>query len=62
MKVNGGDQIEVYIELDDQPRTVEIPEPLSERLKDNLEAEKFFASLSRSTDNPHLIYQEYFSS
>ena len=48
VKVNGGDQLEIDIELDDQPRTVEIPEPLAERLKENLEAGKFFESLSIS--------------
>src|SRR5215217_1057404 len=48
VKVNGGDQLEIEIELDDQPRTVEIPEPLAARFKDNPEAEKFFETLSSS--------------
>ncbi len=45
----GGDQIEIEIKLDDQPRNVEIPEDLSLRFEANQNAKKFFETLPPSS-------------
>jgi len=55
VKVNGGDQLEIDIVLDNQPRTVEIPESLADRLKTHPDAEKFFVSLSPSNQKKIVI-------
>ncbi|HRH49322.1 MAG TPA: YdeI/OmpD-associated family protein [Panacibacter sp.] len=49
--VNGGDEIEVTIELDTQPRAVDIPEAFEKALKKNAVAKKCFESLSYSKKN-----------
>jgi bifunctional DNA-binding transcriptional regulator/antitoxin component of YhaV-PrlF toxin-antitoxin module len=41
-----GDKVEVEIELDDEPRTVEVPGPLGEALAANPEAKAVFDGLS----------------
>jgi len=45
-KVNGGDKIEVTIELDTDKRVVEVPADFQKVLNKNLEAKKKFATLS----------------
>ena len=49
--VNGGDEIEVTIELDTQPREVDIPEAFEKALKKNAVAKNYFESLSYSKKN-----------
>jgi hypothetical protein len=46
--VKGGDQLEMNIELDPQPRDVEIPTILALALKDNTNAKTFFETLAPS--------------
>ena len=46
--VQGGDVIEVTIELDTEPREVEIPEEFQKALKKNVTAKKYFESLAYS--------------
>lgn len=48
-----GDEIEVTLEVDDQPRTVEVPEVLAAALADNPEAAKAWAALSYSKQRQH---------
>ena len=48
VNVNGGDQLEIDIELDDQPRIIEVPEPLAARFEKNPDAKSFFETLSPS--------------
>ena len=47
-KVNGGDKIEVTVELDTKPREVEVPEEFQKVLNKNAAAKKKFDSLSNS--------------
>jgi hypothetical protein len=47
-KVAGGDIIDVEIELDTQPREVTVPEDLSDALAGDLDAHRFFETLSYS--------------
>ena len=54
-KVQGGDEIEVTIELDTQPREVEVPEEFQKALKKNATAKKHFDSLSYSKKNGIII-------
>jgi hypothetical protein len=49
--VKGGDELDVTIELDTQPREVEIPEEFQKALKKNSIAKKNFESLSYSKKN-----------
>jgi uncharacterized protein YdeI (YjbR/CyaY-like superfamily) len=44
----GGETVEINLELDNQPRTVALPETLAERLKANETANEFFDTLSPS--------------
>ena len=53
--VKGGDMLEVTIELDTQPREVEIPEAFQKALKKNPIAKKNFDSLSYSKKNGIVI-------
>ncbi|MCW3089431.1 MAG: hypothetical protein JWP81_500 [Ferruginibacter sp.] len=46
--VQGGDQIEVTIELDTDPRVVDIPSEFQKALDKNAAAKKFFETLSNS--------------
>lgn len=47
--VSAGDELEVSIELDTEPRELEVPADFSAQLDRNLEAKKFFYSLSYSS-------------
>jgi len=46
--ISAGDEVDVEIELDTEPRTVEVPADLAEALSNEPEAESFFASLTAS--------------
>jgi hypothetical protein len=46
--VKGGDVLEVQLELDTQPRTVTLPTPFEEGLKQNEAAATFFQTLAPS--------------
>jgi hypothetical protein len=46
--VKAGDVLEVEIELDDQPREVEVPDDLAAALAAQPEAERFFVGLTHS--------------
>lgn len=48
-----GNEVEVTLELDDQPRTVEVPEGLAAALADNSEAAQTWAALSYSKQRQH---------
>lgn len=48
VEVVGGETVEINLELDDQPRTVELPESLAARLRDNEIAKEFFDTLAPS--------------
>ncbi len=55
-KVTGrgaGDEVEVTLEVDDQPRTVDPPEALAVALADNPEAADAWAALSYSKQRQH---------
>jgi hypothetical protein len=54
-KVNGGDEIEVTIELDTQPREVEVPADFQKILDKNSAARKKFATLSYSRQKELVI-------
>jgi uncharacterized protein YdeI (YjbR/CyaY-like superfamily) len=54
-KVNGGDKIEVTIELDTEPREVEIPVEFKKALDKNVKAKKIFESLSNSKKKVHVL-------
>ena len=47
-KVEGGDEAEIIIELDTEPRTVELPPDFEKALHKNAEAKKKFETLSIS--------------
>lgn len=46
--LGGGDEVEVTLEVDDAPRTVEVPEALAAAFADNPSAAEAWASLSYS--------------
>ncbi|NEE04486.1 YdeI/OmpD-associated family protein [Phytoactinopolyspora halotolerans] len=48
-----GDEVEVTLEVDDAPRTVEVPEALAEVLADNPSASEAWAALSYSKQRQH---------
>ena len=48
-----GDEVEVTLEVDDQPRTVDPPEALAAALADSPEAAKAWAALSYSKQRQH---------
>lgn len=48
-----GDEVEVALEVDDQPRTVEPPEALAAALADNPDAAKAWSALSYSKQRQH---------
>lgn len=48
-----GDEVEVTLEVDDQPRTVDVPEVLAAALADDSEAAKAWAALSYSKQRQH---------
>ena len=49
--VQGGDTIDVDVELDTQPREVEVPPELAKALAKDAKAKKYFESLSYSKKN-----------
>jgi hypothetical protein len=53
--VKGGDKIEVTIELDTEPREVELPAEFREALDKNPTAKKVFESLSNSRKKIHVL-------
>ena len=53
--VAGGDEVEVAIELDDQPRTVQEPEALTAALADDQAARSAFDGLSYSNQRRHVL-------
>ena len=48
VQVVGGETVEISLELDSQPRTVELPQALADRLKVNEAAKEFFDTLAPS--------------
>jgi uncharacterized protein YdeI (YjbR/CyaY-like superfamily) len=52
--VSGGDEIDVDIELDDEPRTVEIPPELAKALAKDKTAKATFDALSYSNQRRHV--------
>jgi hypothetical protein len=53
--IKSGDIIEVEIELDAQPREVEVPIDLKKALDNNIAAKKFFETLSNSNKKRFII-------
>jgi len=53
--VNGGDKIEVNIELDTEPRELELPAEFKKALEKNAKAKKVFESLSYSRKKVHVL-------
>ena len=54
-KVNGGDKIEVTIELDTEPRELDLPVEFKKALDKNAKAKKAFESLSYSRKQVHVV-------
>jgi len=50
-KVSGGEEAEVTIELDTEPRIVELPAGLEKALNNNSGAKKYYETLSNSKKN-----------
>ncbi|MFG2006909.1 YdeI/OmpD-associated family protein [Spirillospora sp. NPDC048911] len=50
-----GDEVEVTLEVDDAPRTVEIPQPLAEAFAADPDAAKAWAALSYSRQRAHAL-------
>jgi hypothetical protein len=53
--VEAGDEIEVDLELDTEPRVLEIPADLTEALEQEPEAKAYFESLSYSNKRRHVL-------
>lgn len=53
--VAGGDEIDVRLELDTAPRSVEVPKDLKEALDKDSEAKRFFDGLSYSNRLRHVL-------
>lgn len=53
-KVNAGEEIEVHLELDTAPRTVEVPEDLASALADVAGLTEAFDNLSFSNQKEHV--------
>jgi hypothetical protein len=54
-KVNGGDKMDVTIELDTEPRELELPVEFKKALDKNVKAKKVFESLSYSRKKVHVL-------
>ena len=54
-KVKGGDKIDVTMELDTEPRTLELPAEFKKALVKNTKAKKAFDSLSISKQKVHVL-------
>jgi len=53
--VAGGDEVDVDVELDTEPRTVEVPEDFAGALAAEPEAKRFFEGLSYSQQRWHVL-------
>ena len=53
--VAGGDEVDVDVELDTEPRTVEVPEDFTDALAAEPEAKRFFEGLSYSQQRWHVL-------
>ena len=53
--VAGGDVVDVTVELDDQPRVVEVPADLAKALAKNKAAKAAFAKLSSTHQKEHVV-------
>ena len=53
--VAAGDEVEVTLVLDDQPREVEVPKDLAAALRKDAAARKRFEALSYSNQNRHVL-------
>jgi hypothetical protein len=53
--VSAGDEIEVDVELDTQPRELEIPADVAEALEREPEAKRYFETLSYSNKRRHIL-------
>ena len=53
--VAGGDELDVDIELDTEPRVVEVPTDFAKALADQLDAKAFFERLSYSHQRRHVM-------
>jgi hypothetical protein len=56
--VTAGDEVQVTIELDDQPREVELPADFKKALSQNAAAKKFFNDLSYSHKRRYVLLIE----
>lgn len=52
--VSGGEEVDVYIELDTEPRVVEVPEDFQKALNRNAIAKRNFEALSYSNRKGHI--------
>jgi hypothetical protein len=48
VEVSGGETVEIDLEVDEQPRSIEVPETLAARLEDHPTAKAFFSTLAPS--------------
>jgi len=53
--VNGGDKIEVILELDTEPRVVEVPKEFQKALNAHPKAKQNFEALSNSNKKRHIL-------
>lgn len=53
--VMGGDEVDVDIELDTEPREVTVPPDFAEALNNEPDAQRFFESLSYSSKRRHIL-------
>ncbi len=53
--VNGGDELDVIIELDTEPREVTIPDDFAAALNADAEAKRFFETLSYSNKRRYIL-------
>ena len=58
VNVNGGDQLEIDIELDKLPRNIEIPIELASRFKGESDAKTFFETLAPSNKKKIIVLIE----
>jgi hypothetical protein len=53
-----GDKVKITVELDDEPRVIEIPNDLEKELKKNKEAKMFFEKLSFTHKREYVMWIE----
>ena len=56
--ISAGDEVEVTLELDTDPREVSVPADFAEALEGDPEAKRFFESLSYSNKRRHILAVE----